>query len=144
MLEKILVHPEILVEIDKDLKKYSTMRLDSRGDLITVKSLEALKFTVKTLTENNIKYRKGEIACALSHYKLWHKLLNDDNNNYYVILEDDVTIVENFVEKIDKCIDIFNKNNIEYALIGGYYITDKCSNNDDINFTLLLAIIIIY
>jgi UDP-N-acetylmuramate dehydrogenase len=33
------------------------MRLDSRGDLITVKNLEGLKFAVKALTENNIKYR---------------------------------------------------------------------------------------
>jgi UDP-N-acetylmuramate dehydrogenase len=33
------------------------MRLDSRGDLVTVKSLEGLKFTVKTLSDNKIKYR---------------------------------------------------------------------------------------
>jgi UDP-N-acetylmuramate dehydrogenase len=57
MLEKILIHKDILLEIDKDLKKYSTMRLDARGDLITVKSVEGLKFAVKTLTDNKIKYR---------------------------------------------------------------------------------------
>jgi UDP-N-acetylmuramate dehydrogenase len=33
------------------------MRLDSRGDLVTVKSLEGLKFAVKVLTDNRIKYR---------------------------------------------------------------------------------------
>lgn len=57
MLEKILNHPDIVVEIDKDLKKYSTMRLDARGDLITVKSVEGLKFATKTLTQNKIDYR---------------------------------------------------------------------------------------
>lgn len=47
----------IEVELDKDLKKYSTMRLDAVGDLITVKNVEALKIATKTLTENKIFYR---------------------------------------------------------------------------------------
>jgi UDP-N-acetylmuramate dehydrogenase len=47
----------IEVELDKDLKKYSTMRLDALGDLITVKNVEALKIATKTLTENKINYR---------------------------------------------------------------------------------------
>ena len=46
-----------LVEIDKDLKKYSTMRLDAVGDLITVKNIEALKAVTKNLTQKNIQYR---------------------------------------------------------------------------------------
>ena len=45
------------VEIGKDLKKYSTMRLDAFGDLITVKNIDALKIVTKTLTEKNIHYR---------------------------------------------------------------------------------------
>jgi UDP-N-acetylmuramate dehydrogenase len=57
MLEKLLNHQDILLEINKDLKKHSTMRLDARGDLITVKSVEGLKFAVKALTDNKIKYR---------------------------------------------------------------------------------------
>ncbi|MDO9182100.1 MAG: FAD-binding protein [Bacteriovorax sp.] len=45
------------VEINKDLKKFSTMRLDAFGDLITVKNLEALKLVTKSLTQKNITYR---------------------------------------------------------------------------------------
>lgn len=52
-----LKHSDILVELDKDLKKFSTMRLDARGDLITVKSVEGLKYALSTLTKNKIKYR---------------------------------------------------------------------------------------
>ena len=44
------------VEIGKDLKKHSTMRLDAIGDLITVKNIEALKAVTKTLTQENIQY----------------------------------------------------------------------------------------
>jgi UDP-N-acetylmuramate dehydrogenase len=57
MLTNLLKHSDIIVEIDKDLKKFSTMRLDARGDLVTVKSVEGLKVALKTLTKNNIDYR---------------------------------------------------------------------------------------
>ena len=57
MLIKIINHPDVEIEIDKDLKKYSTMRLVARGDLITVKSVDGLKATLKALTSNNIQYR---------------------------------------------------------------------------------------
>lgn len=57
MLAKIINHPDVEIEIDKDLKKYSTMRLDARGDLITIKSVEGLKAALKALTKNNIEYR---------------------------------------------------------------------------------------
>lgn len=45
------------VEIKKDLKKFSTMRLDATGDLITIKNKDALKAVTKFLTQNNLKYR---------------------------------------------------------------------------------------
>ena len=57
MLANIINHPDVEIEIDKDLKKYSTMRLDARGDLITVKSVDGLKAALKALTKNNIEYR---------------------------------------------------------------------------------------
>ncbi len=57
MLNIKLVHPDISVSLDLDLKKFSTMRLDSRGDLITVKSKEGLKYTLSELTKNNMSYK---------------------------------------------------------------------------------------
>jgi UDP-N-acetylmuramate dehydrogenase len=56
-LDKLLKHSDVLIEINKDLKKFSTMRLSATGDLITVKSLNGLQYALKTLTDNNIKYR---------------------------------------------------------------------------------------
>lgn len=57
MLTTLINHPDVQIEINKDLKKYSTMRLDARGDLITVKSVDGLKTALKALTKNNIEYR---------------------------------------------------------------------------------------
>lgn len=45
------------VELGKDLKKYSSMRLTATGDLVTIRNLNALKQVVKKLTLNNVKYR---------------------------------------------------------------------------------------
>lgn len=45
------------VELGKDLKKFSTMRLSAFGDLLTVKNLDALKKTVLTLTKYETDYR---------------------------------------------------------------------------------------
>lgn len=47
----------VTVEIEKDLKRFSTMRLNASGDLITVKDKHALIEVIKYLTKNNIKYR---------------------------------------------------------------------------------------
>jgi len=56
-LLKLKVIEGVEVELGKDLKKFSTMRLDATGDLITVKNKEALKAVTKSLTQNNLKYR---------------------------------------------------------------------------------------
>ncbi len=57
ILEKLNSIDGIEVELQKDLKKYSTMRLDAIGDLVTVKNVEALKKVTKYMTDNGLNYR---------------------------------------------------------------------------------------
>ena len=45
------------LELNKDLTKFSTMRLKCTGDLITVRSVEGLKACLKSLTNSSVKYR---------------------------------------------------------------------------------------
>jgi UDP-N-acetylmuramate dehydrogenase len=52
-----LIHPEIEVEINKDLTKFSTMKLLATGDLITIRGIEGLKHTLKFLLSNKAHYR---------------------------------------------------------------------------------------
>lgn len=52
-----LSHPELLIEYNKDLQKYSTMRLVARGDLITVKGKEGLKYLLRNLSQKKISYK---------------------------------------------------------------------------------------
>ena len=51
-------------------------------------------FTRKTIT-------KGEIGCALSHYFLWKRIV-DEQLPYALILEDDVTIGHDFLATVEK------------------------------------------
>ncbi|TGE21071.1 glycosyltransferase family 25 protein [Hymenobacter metallicola] len=48
---------------------------------------------------------KGSIGYWLSHYKTWAIALNQ-HNNCSIIFEDDIVLVDNFYEKLDKAIKI--------------------------------------
>ncbi|MGI4991313.1 UDP-N-acetylmuramate dehydrogenase [Halobacteriovorax sp. GFR7] len=71
--------PNIEVEVDKDLSKYSTMRLQSKGDFISVKDLDGLKAVVSTLSENNLNYMVlGLGANQLLNERIEHPIINLD------------------------------------------------------------------
>ena len=48
----------------------------------------------------------------------------------YVILEDDIEFVDNFMEKLEQCVNICTKLEYGYTFIGGYTIKEK---NENIN-----------
>jgi GR25 family glycosyltransferase involved in LPS biosynthesis/glycosyltransferase involved in cell wall biosynthesis len=51
--------------------------------------------------ENDFGSRCGVIGCALSHYHLWQQLVADPVQDCYVVMEDDVTLCNQFKEKLD-------------------------------------------
>lgn len=42
----------------------------------------------------------GSLGCALSHMKLWERIVLNDRNNLYCIFEDDVILCESFISRI--------------------------------------------
>ena len=97
------------------------------------KELEPSEYIKNLFRNNDFNYRKGVIGCALSHIKLYEQLLNDDKNDLYVILEDDIEFVDNFVEKLDYCVNICKKLNYDYTYIGGNIIKNKNNNINNLN-----------
>jgi GR25 family glycosyltransferase involved in LPS biosynthesis len=79
--------------------------------------------------KNDFYYRKGVIGAALSHYNLWKQLIDDTKNNLYCIFEDDVSFVDNFNEKLNKVLDMFNT---EFCLLGGGSIIEENKNIQDL------------
>jgi len=56
---------------------------------------------IKYLFRNNDFYsREGVIGCAMSHIKLWQKLVADQENESYIIYEDDAEFASNYAWKL--------------------------------------------
>jgi GR25 family glycosyltransferase involved in LPS biosynthesis len=90
---------------------------------------------LKLLFENNdFNYRKGVIGCALTHITLW-KQLAESENDYYIILEDDVTVCDNFKEKLDYVTRLFLEQKLEHLELGRVF--DKHLNTDNGLYTIL-------
>lgn len=129
------------LERRSDRKKDTMNKLDKAGiptdDCEFIKAVDgsALKPTpeLKHLFRNNdFGSRKGVIGCALSHYNLWKRLLNDSQHEYYVIMEDDFMLCSNFKKQLDTL-----KSNNEFAtrevLFLGYHMFEKNRNYDIYN-----------
>lgn len=50
--------------------------------------------------DNDFGMRPGVVGCALSHIKLWQRLVKDDENDYYLIYEDDVEFSSNYTWRL--------------------------------------------
>jgi len=67
-------------------------------------------FTSKVMT-------KGEIGCALSHYGIWEKIIQE-KLDYTLILEDDVILCDNFGEKIQEVFENIKDLNVDLLYLG--------------------------
>jgi len=84
-------------------------------------SLVVTEEIVKLFTGNDFRNRRGFIGCALSHYTLWKQLLADTANEYYIVYEDDITLTDDYCNKLAKVVaNIAGKDLIYlgYTMIG--------------------------
>jgi len=68
-----------------------------------VSAVDALKLDMtpencRLLQKNSFDSRRGPLACALSHIKIWKRMLESEKK-YVVIFEDDVKLCPNFANK---------------------------------------------
>lgn len=79
---------------------------------------------LKHLFRNNTYgSHRGVIGCALSHYNLWRQLTNS-NDDSYLIFEDDVTLADNFKEKLSHAYAQVENNDFDIL-----YLTFTIYNN---------------
>lgn len=86
---------------------------------------------------NDFKYRKAVIGCAFSHINLWEELLADYMNDYYVILEDDVTLCDDFKNKLDRVIELYKNKKVDYLLIGSQLLKDEKCTKEELDINIL-------
>jgi GR25 family glycosyltransferase involved in LPS biosynthesis len=59
----------------------------------------SLTSQIANLFENNdFKWKKSVMGCALSHFQLWQRLANDPIASSYLIMEDDVRLATNWLD----------------------------------------------
>ena len=72
------------------------------------------------------KKQKGVIGCALSHFYLWKKMV-DENINECIICEDDINLKDNFISNLNHIMNI-KKN---YELIFLYHTMNYKENESN-------------
>lgn len=90
-----------------------------RFDAIDANNIELNEEIEKLFKKSLKKLTKAEIACCLSHYKLWKQLTIDKEADNYLILEDDVVFKKGFTNFWNQ---VFSKNipkNYNLLYLGG-------------------------
>jgi len=90
-----------------------------RFSAVDAKDLTLTEEIKKLFPEKYHQLTKAEIACALSHYRLWKQLTQDKNSNNYLILEDDVVFEDGFLELWNNKFSQDLPKNFMIAYLGG-------------------------
>jgi GR25 family glycosyltransferase involved in LPS biosynthesis len=106
-----------------DMRKVdlNTLYKDDRVSLYT-------KFTIQKKHRCDHKQidTTGAIGCTLSHYSVWKKIV-DENIDMAIIFEDDIRLMSNFFDILNKEI----KENINFDILNLGYMKNAYSNVDD-------------
>lgn len=121
----------------KDRKEYTKKLFEKENiknyefyEAIDGNELELTNEIVELFQGNDFGSKKGVIGCALSHYNLWKKLIEDKETNYYLILEDDI---QDYY-KLNETIKNYQKEMINKELIFfGYSMFEKNRNKEIYN-----------
>ena len=140
----------INLERRKDRKDQTIEKLTAAGvtsyefiKAVDGKTLEPTKYLADLFKDNDYGSLRGFIGCALSHYNLWKRLLEDETHSYYLVLEDDFTLCDDFKNKIDKLEQKFKEKEVLFL---GYHMFERnrekvkhiydVSENDSLVFPL--------
>jgi len=81
---------------------------------------------IKELFKGNcFFYRRAVIGCAFSHINLWKQLVEDETTDYYIIIEDDVTLTDNFSEKLNVALRKFKEIQADFLYLGAFSIKEE-------------------
>jgi len=121
------------LERRKDRKDQTIEKLNAAGitsyefiKAVDGKKLEATEYIENLFKDNDFGNLRGVFGCALSHYNLWKRLIEDDKHTYYLVLEDDFIPCEDFKNKIDKLEEEFKEKEVVFL---GYHMFERNRKN---------------
>ena len=74
---------------------------------------------------NDFQFRRGVLACALSHIGLWKQLVEDAESESYIIVEDDITVCAKFKELLKMSQLAAESNEACDILFLGFFLNAK-------------------
>jgi GR25 family glycosyltransferase involved in LPS biosynthesis len=72
---------------------------------------------------NDFKWKKSVMGCALSHYAIWKQIVNGPDGNF-LVLEDDAQLVNDFVTKWSSIADLMPRDS-DIVFLGGVLPPNK-------------------
>ena len=135
----------IRMKLDLDTKAF-VVNLDRRSDrleefnkivpidydkfsAIDGKELEPTVQLQQIFEHNDYNMRVGLVGCALSHIKLLIELVKSDKYDKFIIMEDDITFVPNFNDKLTHVMN--NSKKIEWDIIYlGHSLREEFKTDD--------------
>ena len=75
---------------------------------------------------------KGVIGCALSHFYLWKKIV-DENIESCIISEDDINLKDNFIKNLNYILNIKKNNEIIFLYHGMNFKENETNKIKDFN-----------
>jgi GR25 family glycosyltransferase involved in LPS biosynthesis/glycosyltransferase involved in cell wall biosynthesis len=75
---------------------------------------------LRLFADNDFGSRRGVLGCALSHYRLWQQLASSLSaaESQYVILEDDITVLPDFKERLEAVISYAATKPVDILFLG--------------------------
>lgn len=120
-LEKDLEKRADIITLSENLFKDYEIINAINGNALTKVELNEVYSEKKTLEYFNRPLTKGEVGCALSHIKIYKKILNQELP-FALICEDDILFSEDLDEVINKCL---NLDNWDCIMLGHFRGEDK-------------------
>ena len=110
-----------------ELKKQNYYNYN-REDGINYNEYKPSNYEKSILKSPKFKNKNGSIGCALAHYKLWKKIVNNDED-IFLVCEDDIKFVDKFKIKLFALINQMKKDNYDVIFLCNNL--DEYKNNTD-------------
>jgi glycosyl transferase family 25 len=102
-----------------------------RFSAIDGQKLKITRQMLQIFDNNDYRYRRGIVGCALSHIKLFTELLRDNDHDCYLITEDDAEFSEDFYERYKTIIK--TSKDWDIIFLGHLYRAEHSSFYDNRN-----------
>ena len=117
----------IVINLDRRLDRLKKFKEDNSHIAPYFKKFSAIDGTKlkssiqlqRIFQNNNYRMKTGIVGCALSHLSIWCDYVNNSEEiRPKVIVEDDIVMVKDFTEKVDKILDLLIDTDWDIIMLG--------------------------